>query len=158
MELFLTDIIQQSETGESGSREAMFTPHIDNNGELSGAVLTAVMQLTNKVSGMRVLGKEEFLYRQKGETAVFPSALFHETTRATPGTMKLSVLLRHHTRKSTEKHEDKLTTRTQLRRMAFFNITAKWLTFDKNSEKGKISQEGENDNSYKAITIMSEKE
>ena len=95
LKAFLIDILQQSSTGERGSKESMFTSHIDNNEEGTDSILMAVILMNESSSSMRILGKEEFFYTLPGETAVFPSALFHETITALPGTMKLSILLRY---------------------------------------------------------------
>ena len=143
LEAFLTDILQQSATGEAGSREAMFSPHIDNNGEGPEAILTAVILMSRSISSMRVLGKKEFFYTLPGDTAVFPSALFHETVTAVPGTLKLSVLFRLQQYTNTALHDNRRTTRKAFHNHTLAVTTQEWVPFEivppPDNNKGEIA-------------------
>ena len=101
----------------------MFSPHIDNNGEGPAALPTAVILMNKSFSSMRILGKKEFFYTLPGETAVFPSDLFHETVKANPNTLKPSVLFRHQQLSNTALYDDKRTTRKALHKHTLAGTT-----------------------------------
>ena len=86
------DILRQSETGKGGKKEVIFTYHRDTT-EVSKAIATATILLTNTESSMQVLGYRPILYHGVGSGCLFASDLYHQTVRASEGTMKITFFL-----------------------------------------------------------------
>ena len=115
-EAFSVEIIRQSEEGNMGCKETMFTIHQDTDGNKMGAILTAVTLLTNTTTSMQILGKLPVSYTQQGHVQVFPSTAYHCTKSAQNGTMKMSVFLRaRRDIPSDIMHTNQRVTRSQMR-------------------------------------------
>ena len=125
MEVMLTDLLRQSSNNEEGTREAMFKPHIDNDDDRPNSILTAICLLTDTKTSMKVFGKQTFEYKVMGQTAIFPSALFHETVFAEASTMKLAMFLRLPNTEESLKNSS-CTTREQLKAVAKTSPSFSW--------------------------------
>ena len=86
------DILRQSETGKDGKKEAIFSYHRDTI-EVTNAIATAAILLTNTESSMQVLGYRPIPYHGVGSGCMFASDLYHQTVRASEGTMKVTFFL-----------------------------------------------------------------
>mgnify|MGYP003334252582 CR=1 FL=1 len=89
--VFAFHILRQSETGNQGAKEAVFGYHIDQQDDLKKAYLSVIINLKDTNSSMRVAGYKEYCYGGIGSAAVFYSDLWHQTCKAEPGTMKVSL-------------------------------------------------------------------
>ena len=68
-----------------------WSAHVDNKQDLSGAHLTAVVNASPFRTAMRICGDaDHFEYNSVGDTALFPSDLFHYTSQACIGTIKIA--------------------------------------------------------------------
>ena len=86
MRLIQAHVIRQ------GSLLACWKPHKDTSGDLRGANITAVTNVTKYNTAMRVCGARSHAdYSQQGDTAIFPSDMWHYTSAASVGTIKLAL-------------------------------------------------------------------
>ena len=86
------DILRQSETGEDGKREALFSYHTDTE-EVISAEVTATILLTETETSMQVLGYRPIYYHGVGSGCMFRSDLYHQSVTASEGTMKITFFL-----------------------------------------------------------------
>ena len=82
---------------------ACWGAHVDNRGALKSANITAVTNLTEYETAMRICGARSHAdYSRQGDTAVFAADMWHYTSKASVGTIKLalfySVRIRTNTR------------------------------------------------------------
>ena len=161
MEVVLTDLLRQSSRNEGGRKEAMFTPHVDNNNDRPKSVLTAICLLTNTKTSMRVCGKQEFVYQNMGHTAIFPSALFHETIFAEALTMKLAMFL-HLPDKDKSLKTFSRTTRAQYKAVEHHSPSLSWKlnmkpSFRAHKKENSHDSQGKNyDSDYSELSIVSQ--
>lgn len=74
-----------------GTLHSCWGAHVDNQKDLSGAHLTAVVNASPFQTAMRICGdKNHFDYSMVGDTALFPSDLYHYTSQACIGTIKVA--------------------------------------------------------------------
>ena len=74
-----------------GSLLACWKAHLDTTGDLKGANITAVANVTAYPTAMRVCGARSHAdYSQQGDTAIFSSDMWHYTSSASVGTIKLA--------------------------------------------------------------------
>jgi hypothetical protein len=82
-------VLQQS------SAQACFNWHTDTATKgYEHVVKTLVVLLSNTRSSMQVQGESEFFYEGAGAAALFPSAAVHRSGVATPGTLKIVLMLK----------------------------------------------------------------
>ena len=71
---------------------ACWGAHVDNRGALKSANITAVTNLTEYETAMRVCGARSHAdYSRQGDTAVFAADMWHYTSKASVGTIKLAL-------------------------------------------------------------------
>ena len=73
-------------------REAIFEYRIDTD-EVTTAIATATILLTNTTSSMQILGRQPVPYNGVGSGCLFASGLYHQTVGASEGTIKISLFL-----------------------------------------------------------------
>ena len=86
MRLIQAHVIRQ------GSLLACWKAHKDTTGDLRGAHITAVTNVTQYKTAMRVCGARSHAdYSRQGDTAIFSSDMWHYTSSASVGTIKLAL-------------------------------------------------------------------
>ena len=82
-------VLQQS------SAQACFQWHTDTEtGGYERVRYTVVVLLSNTRSSMQIQGEPEFFYEGAGASARFPSAEVHRSGAATPGTIKIALMMK----------------------------------------------------------------
>ena len=89
LKVFNMKILQQSTTGNFGSKETLFRWHKDNEDRKKNAKLSVIILLLSTKSSMQIMNKEKCSYKRQGTAIAFPSGLFHRSVQADEHTMKL---------------------------------------------------------------------
>ena len=87
LQAFSVEIIGHSETGKKDCEETMFSLHKDTYGKKMDTQLTTFILFSGTSSSMRVLNFQPIKCLRRGSAHVFLSNMYHETLKASEGTI-----------------------------------------------------------------------